>query len=69
MPIHIKEGIHLMRKDIEKKYKIGEFAEQVGVSVKTLQRWDKAGLLVAHRTVTNRRYYTEEQLMYCLNNF
>ena len=58
-----------MSKAIEKKYKIGEFAEQVGVSVKTLQRWDKAGKLVAHRTITDRRYYTEKQLEYCLNNF
>lgn len=58
-----------MKKNIEKKYTVGEFAEQIGVSVKTLQRWDKAGRLVAHRTITNRRYYTEEQLAYCLNNF
>lgn len=58
-----------MSRNIEKKYKIGEFAEQVGVSVKTLQRWDKSGKLVAHRTITDRRYYTEKQLDYCLRNF
>ena len=44
-----------------KIYKPKEFAELLGVSVKTLQRWDKKGLLVAYRTPTNRRYYTHEQ--------
>ena len=46
---------------INKIYKPKEFAELLGVSVKTLQRWDKKGLLVAYRTPTNRRYYTHEQ--------
>lgn len=46
----------------EIKYKPREFAELVGVSVKTLQRWDKNGTLPAQRTPTNRRYYTQEQL-------
>jgi putative resolvase len=39
-----------------------EFADKVGVCVKTLQRWDREGTLVAKRTNTNRRYYTEEDL-------
>lgn len=43
-------------------YTTGEFAKKIGVCARTLVRWDKAGLLVAHRTPTNRRYYTEEQL-------
>lgn len=38
-----------------------QFAERIGVSVITLQRWDNAGRLVAHRTPTNRRFYTEGQ--------
>lgn len=46
---------------IDKIYKPKEFAELIGVSVKTLQRWDKKGLLIAYRTPTNRRYYTYEQ--------
>lgn len=46
---------------IDKIYKPKEFAELIGVSVKTLQRWDKKGLLIAYRTPTNRRYYTHEQ--------
>lgn len=36
-----------------------ELAERLGVSVKTLQKWDRQGKLPAKRTVTNRRYYTE----------
>ena len=46
-----------------KIYKPKEFAKLLGVSVRTLQRWDKKGLLVAHRTPTNRRYYTHEQYL------
>lgn len=42
-------------------YKPKEFAEMIGVSVKTLQRWDKNGKLKAHRTPTDRRFYTQEQ--------
>ena len=43
-----------------KKYKSGEFAKLVGVCIKTLQRWDKNGVLVSRRTITGRRYYTKE---------
>lgn len=43
-------------------YKPQEFATLVGVTVKTLQRWDRDGKLKAYRTPTNRRYYTEEHL-------
>lgn len=42
-------------------YKPQEFAEMIGVSVKTLQRWDKEGKLKANRTPTDRRYYTHQQ--------
>lgn len=38
------------------------FAKRVGVSVKTLQKWDRIGVLPAKRTLTNRRYYTDEDL-------
>ena len=43
-------------------YRINEFAKLVGRSVKTLQRWDNEGKLVAHRTPSNQRVYTEQQL-------
>lgn len=46
-----------------KNYKPKEFAELVGVSVKTLQRWDRDGILKAYRTPTNRRYYTVDQYL------
>ena len=44
-------------------YKPKDFAELVGVSVKTLQRWDREGILKSNRTPTNRRYYTYEQYL------
>ena len=44
-------------------YKPHEFAEKLNVSVKTLQRWDNAGILKAQRSPTGRRYYTETQYL------
>src|SRR6266480_2344404 len=43
-------------------YTPSAFAKRVGVSVKTLQKWDRIGVLPAKRTITNRRYYTDEDL-------
>ena len=43
-------------------YTPGQFAKRVGVSVKTIQKWDRLGILLAKRTITNRRYYTDEEL-------
>lgn len=45
-----------------KTYTIGQFAKIVHKSIHTLQRWDRDGVLVAFRTLTNRRYYTSEQI-------
>jgi predicted site-specific integrase-resolvase len=42
-------------------YSVGKFAKLVGKSVRTLQRWDYDGVLVAFRTKTGRRYYTKNQ--------
>jgi len=42
-------------------YKPQEFAEMIGVSIKTLQRWDNNGKLKANRSPTDRRYYTHKQ--------
>ena len=44
-------------------YKPGDFAELLGVSVKTLQRWDREGILKANRMPTDRRYYTYDQYL------
>jgi DNA-binding transcriptional MerR regulator len=45
-----------------KQYTISEFSEAIGVGVATLQTWDNKGLLIAHRTVGNRRYYLDEDI-------
>lgn len=50
---------------MEKHYSVGEFANLVGKSVKTLQRWDRTGVLVAHRDIMNNRYYVESDLRKC----
>ena len=49
-------------------YNSAQFAKLTGVSVKTLQRWDRAGRLKpAARTPGNRRLSTPEQLNHVLN--
>ncbi len=48
---------------MENTYPPRQFSKLVGVSVFTLQRWDREGILVAHRTPTNRRYYTHGQYL------
>lgn len=46
-----------------KNYRLNEFAQLIGVSIYTLQRWDREGILKAKRSPTNRRYYTYEQYL------
>lgn len=46
---------------MEKIYKPKEFSKLIGLSVSSLQRLDRAGILIANRTSTNRRYYTMKQ--------
>lgn len=41
-------------------YSISEFSDLIGMSIRTLERWDKEGDLVAFRTPRGRRYYTDE---------
>jgi DNA-binding transcriptional MerR regulator len=48
---------------MEHTYSPKNFSKLVGVSVFTLQRWDRNGTLKAHRTPTNRRYYTHDQYL------
>lgn len=48
---------------MEHTYSPKNFSKMVGVSVFTLQRWDRNGTLTAHRTPTNRRYYTHDQYL------
>jgi predicted site-specific integrase-resolvase len=44
-------------------YRPHEFAKLIGKTVTTLQRWDRAGILPAHRAPTGRRYYTHDQYL------
>ena len=47
---------------MNKTYKIGEFSKLTGYSVNSLQRLDREGKFKAKRTITDKRYYTEEDL-------
>lgn len=47
---------------MEKRYKIGEFAKKVNVSVWTVRSWDRKGILTANRTIAGHRYYTDADL-------
>ena len=51
-----------------KIYKPNEFAKLIGVSVKTLQRWDNSGKFKALRTPANHRFYTQEQYEKYMNS-
>ena len=57
------QGVILMNSKHITNYKPKDFAELLGVSVKTLQRWDREGILKANRTPTDRRYYTYDQYL------
>jgi putative resolvase len=43
-------------------YTPAQFAKRINVSVKTIQKWDRLGILPAKRTITNRRYSTDAEL-------
>lgn len=45
-----------------KTYRPNEFAALIAKTTSTLQRWDRDGILTAHRSPTNRRFYTHDQL-------
>ena len=45
-------------------YNVQEFGKLIGKSTKTLQKWDREGRLIAHRSPqSNRRYYTHDQYL------
>jgi predicted site-specific integrase-resolvase len=48
---------------MENTYRPQEFGKLIGRSTNTLQKWDRKGILKAHRSPTNRRYYTHEQYL------
>lgn len=43
-------------------YTVTEFSKIIGISVSTLQRWDRQKRVIPGRTPTNRRIYTDEHL-------
>ena len=45
-------------------YNVRQFANLIGVSVSTLQRWDRQGRLKPQRTPGNRRLYTDQHLAF-----
>ena len=47
--------------------KVGEVAKMLGVTVRTIQRWDTECILKARRTITNRRYYLLEDIQKLLD--
>jgi putative resolvase len=48
---------------MEHTYSPREFGELIGRTTNTLQKWDRKGILKAHRSPTNRRYYTHDQYL------
>jgi putative resolvase len=48
---------------MEHTYSPKEFGKLIGKSVNTLQKWDRKGILPAHRSPTNRRYYSHDQYL------
>lgn len=49
---------------MQNTYNIQQFGKLIGKSTKTLQKWDREGKLVAHRSPqSNRRYYTHDQYL------
>lgn len=46
---------------MKKTYSPREFGLLIGKTTKTLQRWDRKNILKAHRSITDRRYYTHDQ--------
>ena len=44
-------------------YSPKQFGQLIGRTVNTLQKWDRKGILKAHRSPTNRRYYTHDQYL------
>lgn len=53
--------------DMDRLRSIGYAAKRIGVTVKTLQRWDKKGLLPATRTLTGKRMYSDAQINALVN--
>ena len=52
---------------MDKYYSINKFAKIIGVTSQTLRNWEQSGKLIPHhRSDSNYRYYSEEQLQQVL---
>jgi len=47
---------------MNKLFSIQEVANLLGVSTKTLRRWEEKGLLIPHRSPGNQRRYTQDHI-------
>jgi len=47
--------------------KPSEMAKRLGITIQTLRNWDKSGKLPAKRTVSNQRYYNEDDYLKAIN--
>ena len=48
---------------MDNTYSPKAFGKLIGRTTNTLQKWDREGILRAHRSPTNRRYYTHDQYL------
>jgi putative resolvase len=48
---------------MDNTYSPKQFGQLIGRTVNTLQKWDRQGILKAHRSPTHRRYYTHDQYL------
>lgn len=51
----------------KKLYRITEFSKLIGVSIRTLQRWDKSGKLIPIKSPSGHRYYSHKQYLDYIN--
>jgi len=47
---------------VEIEYKISEAASKLGISIHTIRMYEKEGLILPHKSITNQRIYTEEDI-------
>lgn len=50
-----------------KTYTVKLFAAAIGISTKTVRRWDKRGVLTARRHPNGHRYYTDGDIRIALD--
>ena len=47
-----------------KRYRIGEVADRLGLTVRTIRYYEEEGLIKIGRTSSRQRWYTEEDILY-----